>query len=255
MKPYYQDEWVTIYNADCREILPDLPKVDLVLTDPPYGTTACSWDIVIPFEVMWELLLPLRKDKSPIVLFGSEPFASLLRASNIKEYKYDWVWRKNRGSNFATTKYQPMKEHETVSVFYTHNYYPIMQERTGGGIARVGYNFQPSNTGRRDTINGMVLTKDKTNLRQGNLRVPSSVQNFNTEVGLHPTQKPTLLMEYLIKTYTQDSGIVLDFALGSGATVLAALQTNRKCIGIEIEEKYCEIAANRCRQSVMTLNV
>ncbi len=251
MKPYYADEWVTIYLGDCREILPELPKVDLVLTDPPYGTTACPWDTVIPFDIMWRNLLPLRKPRTPIVIFGSEPFSSLLRVSNIGEFKYDWVWQKNRGSNFASTKYQPMKEHETISVFYTHNYYPIMQERTGGGISRVNYGFNPSNTGRREYLNGL---KEEDSSTRTSLRCPSSIQKFNTEVGLHPTQKPLTLMEYLAKTYSQAGDLVLDFAMGSGTTLLACVKLNRKCIGIEIKERYCEIAAKRCSQGVFNLS-
>ena len=252
---YFKDDTdsVLIYCGDCKEVLPLIPdkSIDFVLTDPPYGTTVCSWDTVIPFDVMWELLMPLRKATTPIVLFGSEPFSSYLRVSNIREFKYDWVWKKNRGSNFATVKYQPMKEHELISVFCAHNYYPIKQSRSGGGLSRVGYKFKPSNTGKREAIGRLELTGEKTNSTQGELRFPSSVQEYNTEVGLHPTQKPVALIEYLIKTYSLENDIVLDFTLGSGTTVVATKELNRKCIGIEIEEKYCEIAAKRCSQSVM----
>jgi len=238
---------VYIAKGDCLEILPQMPSkcTDAIITDPPYGTTACSWDEVIPLREMWLSLARLRKDKTPIVLFGSEPFASLLRVSNLKQFKYDWVWRKNRGSNFATLKYQPMKEHETISVFYPHNYYPIKQPRKGGGLSRVAYKFKPSNTGRRETMNGFVLNGDKTKSEQSELRFPSSVQDCNTEVGLHPTQKPLLLTKYLVETYSKPSEIILDFAIGSGTTILAAIQTHRKCIGIEISDEYCELATIR----------
>jgi len=249
---YFHDDNVYIIHGSCLEVLPLLPNksVDALITDPPYGTTACVWDETIPLKEMWDAIIPVRKDKTPIVLFGSEPFASLLRVSNIKSFKYDWIWRKNRGSNFATLKYQPMKEHETISVFYPHNYYPIKQKRSGGGLSRVSYKFKPSNTGKRETMNGFVLDENKTKAVQSELRFPSSVQECNTEVGLHPTQKPLLLLRYLIETYSKPDEIILDFAFGSGTTLLASRQTNRKCIGIEISEEYCELATIRYLRSL-----
>ena len=249
---YYADDSVCIINGDCLEVLPQITSnsMDAVITDPPYGTTACAWDEVIPLKDMWNAITALRKDKTPVALFGSEPFASLLRVSNIRSFKYDWVWRKNRGSNFATLRYQPMKEHETISVFYPHNYYPIKQKRSGGGLSRVAYKFKPSNTGKRETTNGFVLDKNKTKSTQSELRFPSSVQDCNTEVGLHPTQKPLPLIKYLVETYSKPNEIILDFALGSGTTALATKQTNRKCVGIEISEEYCELATIRYLRSL-----
>jgi site-specific DNA-methyltransferase (adenine-specific) len=140
-----------------------------------------------------------------------------------------------------------MKEHENILIFSegTANYYPIKEERKGSGLARVKYEFNPSNTGKRDTYNNMELTKDKTKSKQDDLRFPSSIQKFNTEVGFHPTQKPVTLMEYLINTYTKEKEVILDFTCGSGSTLVVAKNLNRKCIGIELEEKYCEIAKNR----------
>ena len=131
MKPYYQNELTTIYNGDCLEVMDYLIeqgiKVDAIITDPPYGTTACKWDNVIPFDKMWKRLKLLRKDKTPVVLFGSEPFSSHLRMSNIKEFKYDWIWEKEQGANFMNVKYQPYKSFEVITSFYTSNYYPIME--------------------------------------------------------------------------------------------------------------------------------
>ncbi len=234
-----------LIQGDCLEVMKSIPSgsIDAIITDPPYGTTACKWDSVIDFKLMWEQLNRVIKPNGAIVLFGSEPFSSALRMSNIKNYKYDWIWKKNRGSNFATLKYQPFKEHEIVSVFNKHNYYPIKEERSNGGKARAKYKINASNKGKRDTLNNMKSIDlgyiDK------NLRNPSSVQKFNTEVGLHPTQKPIELMEYLIKTYTNEGETVLDFTMGSGSTMVACQNTNRKGIGIEQDSKYFKIAQDR----------
>lgn len=242
---------IKLFHGDCLEGMDRMiemgVKVDAIITDPPYGTTACKWDSVIPFNEMWLRLNKLIKDNGAIVLFGSEPFSSALRMSNIKNYKYDWIWEKNRGSNFAVLKYQPMKEHEIISVFSnkSHFYNPIKEERKGSGGSRVNYKFNPSNTGKREVLSGMELTKEKTKTRQEKLRFPSSIQKFNTEVGLHPTQKPVALMEYLIKTYTNEGETVLDFTMGSGTTGVACKNLNRKFIGIEKDEKYFYIAKER----------
>jgi len=238
---------IELYHADCLEKMKDIPSgsVDMILTDPPYGTTACKWDVIIPFEPMWEELNRIIKPNGAIALFGSEPFSSHLRISNIKMFKYDWIWYKNRGSNFATVKYQPMKEHEIISIFNKHNYYPIKENRKGGGVSRVAYKFKPSNTGKREVLGKFELTEEKTKENQENLRFPSSVQKFNTEVGYHSTQKPVELLEYLIKTYTLENETVLDFTMGSGSTGVACKNLNRNFIGIEKDEKYFNIAKER----------
>ena len=234
-----------LIQGDCLEVMKSIPSssIDAIITDPPYGTTACKWDSVIDFGLMWEQLNRVIKDNGAIVLFGSEPFSSALRMSNIKNYKYDWVWKKNRGSNFATLKYQPFKEHEIISVFNKHNYYPIKEERSNGGKSRAKYKINASNTSKRETLNGMKGVD--SGYIDKNLRYPSSVQKFNTEVGKHPTQKPIALMEYLIKTYTNKNETVLDFTMGSGSTLVACQNTNRKGIGIEQDEKYFKIAQDR----------
>ena len=236
---------MTLYKGDCLEVMKSIPdgSIDAIITDPPYGTTACKWDSVIPFDLMWEQLNRIIKPNGAIVLFGSEPFSSALRMSNIKNYKYDWIWKKNRGSNFALVKYQPMKEHEIVSVFNKHNYYPIKEERSEGGKSRAKNKINASNTGKRETLNRMKGID--SGYIDKNLRNPSSVQKFNTEVGKHPTQKPVELMEYLIKTYTNENETVLDFTMGSGSTGVAAKNTNRNFIGIEQDDKYFKIATER----------
>ena len=237
-----------LIQGDCLEVMKSIPtdSVDSIITDPPYGTTACKWDSVIDFHLMWEQLNRIIKPNGAIVLFGSEPFSSALRMSNIKNYKYDWIWEKNRGSNFALVKYQPMKEHEVVSVFSnkTHNYYPIKQKRKGKGLERIKGNY---NVGKASNITGIKQTICTTQGQE--LRQPSSIQKFNTtEKGIkreHPTQKPVELMEYLIKTYTKEGETVLDFTMGSGSTMVACQNTNRKGIGIEQDEKYFNIAQDR----------
>jgi site-specific DNA-methyltransferase (adenine-specific) len=240
---------IQLLKGDCLELMKQLPNgsIDAIITDPPYGTTACKWDSVIDFTLMWEQLNRIIKPNGAIVLFGSEPFSSALRMSNIKNYKYDWIWKKNRGSNFATLKYQPFKEHEIISVFNKHNYYPIKEERSEGGKSRAKYKIYASNTGKRETLNG-IKGIDSGYINK-NLRNPSSVQKFNTEVGKHPTQKPIALIEYLINTYTKENETVLDFTMGSGSTGVACSNTNRNFIGIEMDAEYFDIATKRIQNN------
>ena len=246
---------MTLYKGDCLEVMKSIPdgSIDAIITDPPYGTTACKWDTVIDFELMWEQLNRIVKPNGAIVLFGSEPFSSALRMSNIKNYKYDWIWEKNRGSNFALLKYQPFKEHEIVSVFSnkTHNYYPIKQVRKGKGLERTKHLVKYDNKSEHNYISNKKITVNKLS----ELRYPSSVQKFNTEVGKHPTQKPVALMEYLIKTYTNENETVLDFTMGSGSTGVAAKNTNRNFIGIEQDENYFKIAEERINKQEKQLKI
>ena len=232
--------------GDCLEEMKKMPdkSIDLVLTDPPYGTTACKWDNIIPLEPMWEQLKRIIKPNGAIVLFGSEPFSSALRMSNIKNYKYDWVWEKERGSNFASVKYQPFKKHEIVSVFSvkTHRYYPQMLEGKPYTCKQ----------GRKGEVYGGDNGKEVITVNTGN-RYPFSIIKFKRDRGLHPTQKPVALMEYLIKTYTNEGETVLDFTMGSGTTGVACINTNRDFIGIEINEEYYKIAENRINQTMRSL--
>jgi len=238
---------IDLRKGNCLEVMKTIKdnSIDAIITDPPYGTTACKWDSVIDFDLMWEQLNRIIKPNGAIVLFGSEPFSSALRMSNIKNYKYDWIYQKKVPSNFAVAKYQPMKYHENVLVFSKekHNYYPIKEEREGGGKQRQKYKY---NNGKIGDFIGM---KNKTVLHTEELRYPSSVQKFNNkakgDVGNHPTQKPIKLMEYLISTYTNENETVLDFTMGSGSTMVACQNTNRKGIGIEQDEKYFKIAQDR----------
>jgi len=232
-----------VIQGDCLEVMKDIPdkSIDMILCDLPYGTTACKWDTIIPFEPLWEQYKRIIKDNGAIVLTASQPFTSALVMSNIKMFKYEWIWIKNRGSNFATTKYMPMKEHENILVFGNGvlKYNPIFQERTGGGLKRVAYKINPST--ESEVYNGLKTTGGI----YGDMRVPSSWQKFNTETGSHPTQKPVALFEYLIKTYTNEGDLVLDNCAGSGTTGVACKNTNRNYILIEKEKEYIEIINKR----------
>ena len=237
----------TIYNEDCLEGMKRIPdkSIDMILCDLPYGTTACKWDTVIPFKPLWEQYERLIKDHGAIVLTASQPFTSALIMSNPKLFKYEWIWEKDAGSNFATVKYQPMKEHEEVLVFGKGKtkYYPILQERIG---SRKGKETTTVDSGRKDSVYGTQEGIGK--LKVGKLRNPRSIQRFNRERGFHPTQKPTALFEYLINTYTLEGDLVLDNCIGSGTTAIAALNTGRYFIGFEKDKQYYDTATERIQK-------
>jgi len=242
----------TLYLGDCLEVMKQIPdgSVDMILCDLPYGTTACKWDTVIPFEPLWEQYRRVAKRNAAIVLTASQPFTSALVMSNPSMFRHEWVWEKNRGSNFMNVKREPMKEHEVVLVFsaggWTYN--PQMQERKGSGKALVGKTKLCAVSPSEITRPGI-----KPKLRtMPELRVPSSVQRFNTACGadkFHPTQKPVALMEYMIRTYTNEGEVVLDNCMGSGTTGVACANTGRRFIGIELEPKYFDIACKRIEQA------
>ena len=230
-----------LYNGDCLEIMDRLieegVKVDCILTDPPYGTTACKWDSIIPLDKMWERLGKLVKsNNTPIVLFGSQPFTTKLINSRIDWYRHSWIWDKKNISNPCSAKYQPLKQHEDIIVFGKNrvNYFPI---KTDLHIEREWKQYSKNNI--TNVIGGSGKTKGK---------YPKTILEFSNAVrkgNFHPTQKPVALMEYLIKTYTNEGELVLDFTMGSGSTGVACLNTNRKFIGIELDEKYFNIAVDR----------
>ena len=232
-----------ILQGDCLEQMDKLiergVKVDMILTDPPYGTTACKWDSVIPFEPMWERINKLIKPNGAIVLFGSEPFSSALRMSNIKHYKYDWIWDKKKGGNPLLSKIQPIKTYEIISVFGKRkiNYYPIMVDRDKPKA-------RGKNKGKVSETTNNAFTENKV-YTQYYPKAIIEFSNANQHNKLHPTQKPVELCEYLIKTYTNEGETVLDFTMGSGSTGVACKNLNRDFIGIELDEGYFEIAKKR----------
>ena len=240
---------MNIYNQDCLEAMINIPNysIDAIITDPPYGTTACKWDSIIPFDLMWEQLNRIIKPNGAIVLFGSQPFTSALISSNYKYFKYEWIWFKNKGGNFFNAKITPMKQHENILVFSNGktNYHPIKEKRLKSGLHRVRSGALIGGKIKDDSV------YDKTNViktKYNDLRYPKTVQKFNVQRGMHPTQKPVALIEYLIKTYTNENETVLDFTMGSGTTGVACINTNRKFIGIELNKEYFDLASKRLEQ-------
>ena len=241
-----------IYNEDCLEGMKRIADgaVDCIITDLPYGTTACAWDSVIPFEPLWEQFKRVTKPNAAIVLFGSQPFTSTLVMSNPTWFKHEWIWQKNRGSNFGTVKFGPMREHENILVFSKGRvtYNPQMQERAEGGKDRRKYDVQFSSS---STNYAESLRKNIGRYELSELRQPSSVQFFLTSSGddhKHPTQKPVDLLRYLILTYSNEGDTILDATIGSGTTAVAALMEKRHFIGFETNKEYFDIAQGRIDQ-------
>ena len=233
-----------IYNGDCLEVMDRLIEegvvVDAIICDPPYGTTACKWDTIIPFDEMWVRLEKLVKDNAPIILFGSQPFTTKLISSKIEWYKHSWVWDKKNISNPCSAKYQPLKQHEDIVVFGKNrvNYFPI---KTDLQLERKWKQYSKNNI--VNIAGGSGKTKGK---------YPKTILEFSNAVrkgNFHPTQKPVELLEYLVKTYTNENETVLDFTCGSGSTGVACMNTNRKFIGIELDENYFNIAKQRIEEA------
>lgn len=236
---------IKLIQGDCLDVMKSIPdgSIDAIITDPPYGTTGCKWDSVIDFDLMWEQLNRIIKPNGAIVLFGSEPFSSALRMSNIKNYKYDWVWNKKLAGNGILAKKQPLKIHELIHVFSSGgkaNYNPQMTE--GKMRLKLTDNLKISEINNGDGIKRCKETRN-------NMYYPKSIIEYSMggyrKGRFHPTQKSTELMEYLIKTYTNEGEMVLDFTMGSGSTGVACKNTNRNFIGIEQDEKYFNIAKDR----------
>jgi DNA modification methylase len=313
-----------IHLGDCLELMNHIPdgSIDMILCDLPYGTTACSWDMVIPFNKLWKQYKRIIKDKGVILLFGSEPFSSLLRTSNLDWYKYDWVWEKNNAGNFQLVNHQPLKIHETISVFYNET--PNMQfaeiikrnmgllnlkqidisklelSRNGGitgwvtnklngsqlptedqwikicnlfnienkyseilsSIKAVTYNLNLnetelicSNKGKAGSLGHLSSEKKRKYYTQTKTGYPKSILKYNKETGLHPTQKPVDLIEYLIKTYTNEGELVLDNCAGSATTGIACMNTNRDFILMEKDDLYFEIGKKRLSQHLIQQNL
>ena len=238
---------IDLHKGDCLEVMDKLiaegVKVDTIITDPPYGTTACKWDSVIPFPEMWLRLNKLIKPNGAIVLFGSEPFSSALRMSNIKNYKYDWVWEKNLKTGNLNAKRMPMGGHELVHIFAKKSptYNPQKRKRT---------NEVKSGNKKNSKTSVYGSQKEEYTDNQSDLINPDTIiKNIkcvhNSSGKVHPTQKPVALMEYLIKTYTNENELVLDFTMGSGTTGVACKNLNRNFIGIELDSNYFDIADSR----------
>lgn len=248
----YKNENIWIMKGDCLERMKEIKNgsVDMILTDPPYGTTACKWDSIIPLEPMWEQLKRVIKPNGAIVMTASQPFTTTLIASNMDMFKYCWYWEKSRPTGFANAKKQPLRKIEDVAVFYKKH--PTYNPQ---GLTRINKVCKNSNTCGGDTVRSDTAeSSGKGSLRTGGKEYFQEFTNYPTQVlsiksnegkKLHPTQKPVALMEYLIKTYTNEGETVLDFTMGSGTTGVACVNTSRKFIGIEMDDKYFEIAKKR----------
>lgn len=246
-----------LYNGDCLEVMKDIPdqSVDLILTDPPYGTTTCRWDTIIPFESMWAQCNRIIKPNGAVVLFGTQPFTSELVCSNIKDFKYCWTWDKGKVGGFTSAKLKPLKLFEDICVFSqgkTANcnknnmiYYPQ-------GLIEVNKISRSSND---NSPTGYACPSQTKYYNQKYTNYPKQLIKFNLDkIRLHPTQKPVALLEYLIKTYTLENETVLDFTMGSGSTGVACLNTNRNFIGIELDEGYYNIAKERIESAQSNIN-
>jgi len=236
---------VRLYQDDCLKILPTLENnsVDLLLVDLPYGTTACKWDSIIPLDQLWEQYNRICKQNAAMVFTAAQPFTTILAASNISNFKYEWIWEKPQGTNPMNAKVMPLKSHENILVFYRKKptYNPQMWYSTP-------YSGFSSETSKIGEVYGQAKSKHRDN-PEGS-RYPKTVLKFKQEKGLHPTQKPVELMEYLIKTYSNEGDTVLDNTMGSGTTGVACVKTNRNFIGIESDREYYTLAEQRIQSTV-----
>lgn len=244
-----------IYNEDCLEGMKRIPdgSVDMILCDLPYGTTACKWDTIIPFEPLWEQYERVIKDNGAIILFGSEPFSSKLRSSKLKLYRYDWIWEKDNHTNFLNIKKQPGKRHEVISVFYKKQptYNPQMWE----GKENHSVGKQVGKMVEREYLGNKFELKEA---QKSNLKYPISILRFKGEgrgKAVHPTQKPVALFEYLIKTYSNEGDTILDNCMGSGTTAIACLNTDRQYIGFELDETYHKLSLERIESHKQQLSL
>lgn len=226
--------------GECLEEMAKLDDncVDMILTDLPYGTTACKWDSIIPLDEMWEQFNRVCKVDGAMVFTAQQPFTTTLAASNLKNFRYEWIWEKPQGTNPMNAKVMPLKSHENILVFYRKKpvYNPQMEKGTPYG----GFK---SDTAKIGEAHGSAKSQHRDNPE--GTRYPKTVLRYKQEKGFHPTQKPVGLMEYMIKTYTNEGDTVLDATMGSGTTGVACLNTDRKFIGIENDENYYNIAQGR----------
>lgn len=238
---------VNLHLGDCLDILPTLAdnSVDMVLVDLPYGTTACKWDSIIPLEKLWEQYNRICKEDSAMVFTAAQPFTTILAASNLENFRYEWIWEKPQGTNPMNAKVMPLKSHENILVFYRKKatYNPQMWYSTP-------YSGFSSDTSKIGEVYGQAQSKHRDN--PDGSRYPKTVLRFKQEKGLHPTQKPVDLMEYLIKTYTNEDDTVLDNTMGSGTTGVACVNTNRNFIGIEMDSGYFKIAQDRINNPLLS---
>lgn len=237
---------VNLYHGDCLDVMKSIPdaSVDMVLADLPYGTTQCAWDVVIPFEPLWEQYLRIAKPEAAIVLCAAQPFSSLVVASNPRDYRYEWIWEKGNATGFLNAKKQPLRAHESVQVFYRRQ--PVYNPQMTTGHER--------RTAKRKTVNSECYGKALSLTEYDSTdRYPRSVQFFSSDkqkASFHPTQKPLALMQFLVATYTNPGQMVLDNTMGSGTTGVACIQLGRRFIGIEEAEEHFGTAQQRIAEAI-----
>ena len=248
-----------VIQGDCIEVMKTIPdnSVDLILCDLPYGTTVCKWDVIIPFEKLWEQYKRIIKDNGAIILTATNPFASLMVSSNLEMFKYEFIWNKHRPSNPMMAKHQPLRNHEQILVFYRNKpvYNPQPRKKNTGKMFSNRQEIKQKENPRSTETYGNTPLKFNDNSNEygypmtilNDIPMESNLNTKPEELGLHPTQKPISLGEYLIKTYTNEGMIVLDNTCGSGSFLVSAIRLNRKWIGIEISPEYCEIARKRLK--------
>jgi site-specific DNA-methyltransferase (adenine-specific) len=244
---------IQLLQGDCFELMRNIydKSVDMILCDLPYGTTACKWDTIIPLEPLWNEYNRIIKDNGAICLFGAEPFSSKLRVSNLQDYKYDWIWRKPRGTGHLNAKKQPLRDVENISVFYKKQctYNPQFTKGEPYSALKGGKTSRVSESGKTTYgkfMNGAAFRNDNSGFRYPKQVIEFGVVERNT---VHPTQKPVPLLEYLIRTYTNEGETILDNCMGSGSTGVACVNTNRNFIGIELDDNYFEIAKQRIEEA------
>ena len=236
---------IQLYQGDCLEVMKNIPdnSIDMILCDLPYGTTACKWDIIIPFNLLWKQYNRIIKDNGAIVLFAKQPFTSQLVNSNLKYFRYELIWQKDKGTDFGNANRKPLNSHENILVFYKKQ--PTYNKQLFAGKPYTKKNY------KNNDDSDLNFKSDNSGIWVNNgFRTPTSVikyarDNIHKGSNLHPTQKPVALLEYLIKTYTNEGEIVLDNCMGSGSTGMACINTNRNFIGIELDEGYFNIARER----------
>jgi DNA modification methylase len=243
---------IKLYNGDCLELMKDIPNgnIDAIICDLPYGTTACKWDSILPLDKLWEQYKRVLKPNGVVVLTSTEPFTSILISSNLKDYKYCWYWDRCIKSNFLNAKHQPIRHIETIVVFYKGKatYNPILKPKRKDQIR---WNNIPSKQKQTETLSTVGYLKNRFERREIPLDMdyPTELLTFSLPSANkgrnHPTEKPIELMEYLVKTYTNENNLVLDNCIGSGTTAIACINTNRKCIGMEKDKEYFDKAMQR----------
>ena len=245
LKNIGETELNTVYFGDCLEGMKYIPSnsVDAVICDLPYQTTACAWDVIIPFEPLWGQYKRIRKDNAAIILFGSEPFSSYLRMSNIKEFRYDWIWIKERGTGFARANKQPMRRNENISVFYQQQPY---YDSKGEKLDKPYRHALPIYKSNSDSVANKNLVNGERVYAEYKYKHKDNILTFARDPkGMHPTQKPVELIRYLIRTYTNEGDLILDNCIGSGSTAVAAIKEKRHFIGMELNKEYYDIACKR----------